>query len=219
MFWCHHLSGYFHFSDTLSRAVSNRGTTPVSIYYICCQSATHIWVIDPNMNHFSTGKQAFWLIYESSGLCSIHIWVALGEHIYNIAPPLLVRRRNEKLRALETGVLRKETTDGAADEFARGVANEVAREVANEVANEVAREVAREVVGEVWRLGGCGCVAGQRPRLAGPPPQRRAAATAPRSQPAAAGQTPRGLTNPSDRAMLGFTCLNFYAASQDTIGR
>ena len=73
--------GYFRFDDALSRAVSNRGTTPVSIYYICCQSATHIWVIDPNMNHFSTEKQAFWLIYESGSLCLIHIWVALGEHI------------------------------------------------------------------------------------------------------------------------------------------
>ena len=51
--------GYFHFSDTLSRAVSNRETTPVSIYYIYCHSATHIWVIDSNMNHFSTEKQAF----------------------------------------------------------------------------------------------------------------------------------------------------------------
>ena len=36
-----------------------RKSTPVSIYYICCQSATHIWVIDSNMNHFSTEKQAF----------------------------------------------------------------------------------------------------------------------------------------------------------------
>lgn len=50
---------YFHFDDSLSRAVSNRESTPVSIYYICCHSATHIWVIDSNMNHFSTEKQAF----------------------------------------------------------------------------------------------------------------------------------------------------------------
>ena len=68
------------------------------------------------------------------------------ENIYNIAPPLLVRRRNEKLRALATGALRKETTAGSADEFARGAADEVANEAAN--------EAAREVVGEV--VGGCG---------------------------------------------------------------